>query len=148
MTGLIWKLQSLFIKQMYLVINTTDQLFFGLINEKGELTAQFSFPGRVKSDYFIKQLKDFLKKNEIETAKLNGLGVVNGPGSFTAVRTGVVFANSLAFALNIPIVSLRSDQFKDIDQLITKIYKKISQTDSSGRLINPIYDQAPGITRG
>ena len=34
---------------------------------------------------------------------IKSVGVINGPGSFTGVRTGVIIANTIAYALKIPI---------------------------------------------
>lgn len=39
----------------------------------------------------------------ISNIKLNDIIVVNGPGSFTGVRTGVTVAKTLSYLLNIPI---------------------------------------------
>lgn len=38
--------------------------------------------------------------------KIDSVGVINGPGTFTGVRTGVTIANTIAYALKIPIYSI------------------------------------------
>jgi len=45
------------------------------------------------------------------------IGVVAGPGAFSATRNGVALANALAFAWRIPIVSLSKDQFDSKDPI-------------------------------
>jgi len=45
------------------------------------------------------------------------IGVVAGPGGFSATRTGVALANALAYGLNIPIVALDQAQFDSDDPL-------------------------------
>lgn len=39
----------------------------------------------------------------ISNIKLNNIIVINGPGSFTGVRTGVTVAKTLSYLLNVPI---------------------------------------------
>jgi hypothetical protein len=45
------------------------------------------------------------------------IGVVVGPGAFSATRTGVALANALAYGLNIPVVALNQAQFDSSDPL-------------------------------
>jgi len=45
------------------------------------------------------------------------IGVVSGPGAFSATRTGVALANALAYAWNIKIVALNQAQFDSNDPL-------------------------------
>jgi tRNA threonylcarbamoyladenosine biosynthesis protein TsaB len=46
----------------------------------------------------------------IEPDALAGIGVVNGPGSFTALRVGVSFAQGLGTGLGIPVVPVGSHE--------------------------------------
>ncbi len=43
--------------------------------------------------------------------KINALGVVAGPGAFSATRTGVALINALAYGLGVPVVALTREQF-------------------------------------
>ncbi len=49
-----------------------------------------------------------LKENNIKINDIKELMVVNGPGSFTAVRIGVSIAKTLAYILDIPIKVISS----------------------------------------
>ena len=53
-------------------------------------------------------INNILKESNITTKDLNEIIVVNGPGSFTGVRIGVVIAKTLAYTLNIPIKTITS----------------------------------------
>jgi len=55
--------------------------------------------------YITKVMFDLIK---FERKNLTHIVVVNGPGSFTGTRIGVVDAKILAFALNIPLVAVNS----------------------------------------
>jgi tRNA threonylcarbamoyladenosine biosynthesis protein TsaB len=61
-------------------------------------------------------LKDTLKSWH----ELNGLVVYKGPGSFTGLRIGIAFANTLAYSLDIPIIGSTSEQWAEqgIKQLL------------------------------
>lgn len=71
--------------------------------------------------------------------------MVAGPGSFSAIRTGVLYANLLARLLGKPLVGVRIDQ----DQ--TKTLAGICQVLKEKRVpeeayVAPIYDAEPNIT--
>jgi len=53
----------------------------------------------------------------INGRKPRTIGVVVGPGAFSATRTGVALANALAYGLNIPVVALNQAQFDSSDPL-------------------------------
>ncbi len=76
---------------------------------------------------------------------LKGIVVVSGPGPFTALRIGVATANTLAWALNIPIVGYALDEFKDIQELAKIAENKIKKA-KRGVIIEPFYGKEPNIT--
>lgn len=51
---------------------------------------------------------DILEKNSLKVKDINKICVCIGPGSFTGTRIGVTIAKTLAYTLNIPIVTLTS----------------------------------------
>ena len=51
---------------------------------------------------------DLLNVNNLKVSNINKIAVCKGPGSFTGTRIGVTIAKTLAYANNIPIVSLTS----------------------------------------
>jgi Inactive homolog of metal-dependent proteases, putative molecular chaperone len=53
----------------------------------------------------------------LDGRKPKTIGVVAGPGAFSATRTGVALANALAYGWNIPIVALSQAQFDSPDPL-------------------------------
>ena len=58
------------------------------------------------SKYTVSLLKDLLNDNNILVDDLKQIIVINGPGSFTGVRIGIVIAKILGFTKNIPIKTL------------------------------------------
>jgi len=49
--------------------------------------------------------------------KPKSVGVVTGPGAFSATRTGVALVNALAYGFNIPITPLTRDEFDSVAPL-------------------------------
>lgn len=70
-------------------------------------------------------------------SQCTGIIVATGPGSFSGVRTGVAIANALAFALGIPVVSIRSGL--DQPALIAKAVNQLNR--AAHHLVRPKYDQ-------
>lgn len=91
------------------------------------------FFGRTEQLY--PSFERFLRKQKIPLKKLRGLGVVVGPGTFTAVRMAVIFANTLNYTLKIPLYAFKVGNSKDFSS--QKIQKQLT----------PLYLSAPNITR-
>ena len=62
------------------------------------------------SEYFVNSLKELLERNSLTIHDLSGIIVVNGPGSFTGVRIGVVVEKMISYCKNIPIKVISSLQ--------------------------------------
>lgn len=71
---------------------------------------------------------------------LTGIGVFQGPGSFTGLRIGLTVLNTLADSLEIPIVgSTNEDWQHDILQRL--------QAGENDKLVLPHYGNAANITK-
>ncbi len=80
---------------------------------------------------------------DLEKMKLNGVCIVAGPGSFSAVRGGVLDANLIARLKGIPLVPVEVSAWHDLEGLAARIQAgEISTAD----YVAPIYDQEPNIT--
>jgi hypothetical protein len=89
----------------------------------------------------VTMLASFIKAESIPS--LDGIVVISGPGSFSAVRSGVLVANLLARMYHVPLYGVRVEDVRELeglrDSLIANRLKPVSY-------VAPIYDQEPNIT--
>ena len=71
-----------------------------------ELLGQTELAGRTYSAMLVSAIAELLSSAGLELGDLDGIVVVNGPGSFTGVRVGVSAAKGLAQGAEIPVVAL------------------------------------------
>ena len=71
-----------------------------------EIFGQTELAGRTYSATLISAVAGLLISAGLELGNLDGIVVVNGPGSFTGVRVGVSAAKGLAQGAQIPVVAL------------------------------------------
>ena len=86
-------------------------------------------------DKVSKLLKDFNKSWH----ELTGLVVYKGPGSFTGLRIGIAFANTLVYSLNIPIIGSQTEDWIDLG------IKKLLDNKNE-KIITPEYGAEAHIT--
>lgn len=97
-------------KKYLLAFETTaDHLGIALVDARGrEIFSYSEMAFRHLSDLLHPKIDEAMKKSGISYAELMAVACVRGPGSFTSVRVGISAAKGLAFALDIPVVSLTS----------------------------------------
>jgi tRNA threonylcarbamoyl adenosine modification protein YeaZ len=82
-------------------------------------------------------LVKLLGSNNIQPKDINKIAVCIGPGSFTGTRIGVTIAKTMAYSLNIPIVSLTSIDLVGLN-LDSKSY--VSVLENNGAFV-ALYDK-------
>lgn len=130
--------------KILLVINTTvqDKIFVALARGDKFFKKNIS---TAKSDKLLSLIDKILKTGKVGSGELGGIIVAVGPGSFTAVRQGVVLANALGFFMKIPVVGVAGDKFFKDDDLLKIGYEKIKKV-KVGELALPFYGREPNIT--
>lgn len=85
-----------------------------------ETSTRFTSLALLEGDHLLEQLQlgtptsrelapilsETLKKQDIQPAELDLIGVSQGPGSFTGLRIGVVTAKTLSYATKTPVVAV------------------------------------------
>lgn len=94
-----------------------------------------------RSNAMLPKIAEIFSVEDLQ--QLTGVCVVQGPGSFTAVRTGVLIANLLARMFHKPLVGISADETQDLNSLAASL--------EAGNLcsvdyIAPQYSAEPNIT--
>lgn len=132
---------------MILIINTCPQEYFEVIfsEKRGEFKTKKIIGKHRQAEKIVPVIAKIIDKTKNGSKGLRGLGVVVGPGGFTAVRIGVAVANALAYSLKLPLVAVRANDFISNEELVGFVYNKLPKT-VKGKLVLPIYDREPNIT--
>lgn len=89
---------------MILHINTKDQKMIKVsLKKDGKVVKSLSKENEYGSQVLLPLIDKLLRTTNNELRTIKGIEVETGPGSFTGIRVGVAVANSLGFALNIPV---------------------------------------------
>jgi tRNA threonylcarbamoyladenosine biosynthesis protein TsaB len=91
---------------MILEINTSkyNEIELSLIDGK-KIINERQIVERAQSEKLLPMIDSLLKKSDFKLSDVSKICVVNKGASFTSLRIGVVTANTLAYALKIPIIS-------------------------------------------
>ncbi|MBQ3021038.1 MAG: tRNA (adenosine(37)-N6)-threonylcarbamoyltransferase complex dimerization subunit type 1 TsaB [Bacilli bacterium] len=118
-----------------LFISTFDKLITIGLLKNGELIEELTQESNQNHSCFVMPMIDkIIKNNNILPSYLNEIIVVNGPGSFTGVRIGVIIAKTLAYTLNISIKTITSLEIFAVSNNSTK-NKLVSISDLKGKYI-------------
>jgi len=84
--------------KLYIDTSDSEKIIIALDGEKFETEAR-----REKSQKLLPFINDLLKKKKKKMTDLTEIEVNTGPGSFTGLRVGVSVANTIGWALGIPV---------------------------------------------
>lgn len=87
----------------------------------------------------LSYLKKNLKDNNKTWADITGIGVFEGPGSFTGLRIGITVMNTIADANQIPIVGGRGENWQN--QILDKL-----NIGKNEKIVLPFYGSEAHIT--
>ncbi len=93
----------------YLFIDSaTTNLVVAIIND-GKIAYMYdNNDGHDTSSKMMPVLAEAFDSAGLKPQDIDKIFVVNGPGSFTGIRVGLTVAKTMAYTLNIPIVSVSS----------------------------------------
>lgn len=89
-----------------LVIDTCGEVGSVALGEGETVVASEMLPARGSSSALLPAIARLLEAQGWTLGELDGVGVVNGPGSFTGVRVGLAAAKGLCEAVGIPLVGV------------------------------------------
>lgn len=138
---------------MILIINAAqlNRTTIGLA--KNHFFAKKIFRSQYKeAEKLLPEVEKLLDRNGIKIRDLKGIIAVVGSAKsdgfkvsgFTALRIGVAAANSLGFALNIPVVGVKLEEFKDFEDLV-KLGRSRLKENKKRNILEPAYNRNPNI---
>jgi tRNA threonylcarbamoyl adenosine modification protein YeaZ len=116
-----------------LYINTAsfDEIIIAIFASDKKIIQKKFKAAKSQAEKLLPAIDKLLKLKKINLSQLQKIVVVNSGGSFTSLRIGVVTANTLGYALNIPVES----------EAEIKTVKKFSNYS----IVEPIYNAEPNI---
>jgi len=112
----------------------------GLFDNETELAYEKWEAHRELSQTIHKKIEALLKSQKKKWKDLEGIICYKGPGSFTGLRIGLTVGNSLAYSLDLPIVSDTGDDW------ISKATKRL-QNNENEKIAMPEYGAEANITK-
>lgn len=107
----------------------------------GETRHEFSWQAdRTLARHLLGFLEEKLRETGGDFDQLTGIGVMRGPGSFTGLRIGMAVLNTLADALQIPIVGTEGDEWQ------AEALRRL-EAGESDRVVLPHYGSEAHITK-
>lgn len=134
---------------MILLINTAieNKITIALASDDGDLILiKNLFCHFEQAEKLLPAIDKIIKNSKADLNDLKGLVVVSGPGGFTALRIGVITANTLAFALKIPLAGVKLSEFSSLIELAKIGLKRLKKAKTQS-IVRPYYGRQPHITK-
>ncbi len=124
----------------WLLIDTSDRMRtrLAIIPTLGEIRER-TVEGARRN--VVTLLSAFLKHKHVRS--MSGICVVRGPGSFSAIRSGVLVANILSRVYHMPLYGVSAEQGQNLDVLRDQLLKGSVPVST---YVAPVYDAEPNIT--
>lgn len=125
---------------MYLLINTASPICEITFFDDGKIIKSDKWEaGRNLARDLISYLEAMLLELNKTFSSIDGIGIFEGPGSFTGLRIGMTVMNTIADSENIQIVGTRGDDWSE--QAILKLKNGENQ-----KIVLPFYGSEANIT--
>lgn len=88
-------------------------------------------------------LRSLFSRERARLEACEGICVVAGPGSFSSIRIGVLYANLLSRLLRLQLVGVSVEEAADRNALVERLK---THAPSPSVYVAPVYDMEPNIT--
>jgi tRNA A37 threonylcarbamoyladenosine modification protein TsaB len=125
----------------WLLIDSSDRASFrvAMIPQTGEILERASQGIRAS---VLAELHELIHPSDISS--LSGIAVVYGPGSFSAIRSGVLIANLLSRLYHLPLYGFTKEEASNMIDIRRQL---VSGTKETSSYVSPLYDAEPNITQ-
>jgi len=94
---------------MIFYVDTSTSFLYTALYDENQIIDSLSLNlERDLSSKALALINEMFKNNNLAFKDIKKIIVVNGPGSFTGIRVGVTIAKTIAWSLNIPIITISS----------------------------------------
>jgi tRNA threonylcarbamoyladenosine biosynthesis protein TsaB len=124
---------------MILLLNSSTNICdISLVTSDSQFNEKWQSDRQLAKD-LLKHIKNILNDNGFNWGDVTGIGIFEGPGSFTGLRIGITVANTLSDGLNIPIVGASGSDWADkaVDRL---------KNNENDKIVLPNYGSDAKIT--
>ena len=123
---------------MYLLIDLSQKntIHLALFDEKNRFDK--SFEGQNRELLFC--IDQFLTEKKLSKKDVSGVAVVVGEGGFTSTRLAVTVANTFAYVLQTPVLTVGLNEVNDFSALIKRF-----DGQPSGQYVSATYSGEPNI---
>ena len=97
------------------------------------------------SEELLGRIDQLSQASGVKLADLSAIGIVNGPGPFTALRIGAAVANALGYAHKLPLVPVESDTVPSLLAFAHYVADRVEKKETVGAIL-PNYGREPTIT--
>lgn len=127
---------------MYLLINTNNNQI--ALCSDAQHDGSPAWKDIEKEASFVFQVKALLEAENLESSDIKGAVIIQGRGSYSDTRTGIVFANIFKLLKNIPIVALQEDRISQtmpLNQVLAQLL------EGEKGYVKAEYASEPNITK-
>lgn len=130
----------------FLLINTATEPSVVAIATAEKVLAESQVADRKQlSEKLLERIDALAHSAKIPLDSLSAIGIVRGPGPFTALRIGVAVTNALAYAHKLPIVPLDADDVPSVQAFASLVAKRVEKRQTESAVL-PHYGRDPSIT--
>ncbi len=101
--------------ELAILAQNIDSLSLALVVQ-GNILHQRMVSG--SPEQYLKLIDETLHEWGTVLSELSGVFIVTGPGSFTSSRVSTTIANTLAFALSIPVTAVENPDHLSLEELL------------------------------
>lgn len=124
-----------------------EKTFFLLVQgEKVIARVKPKFPHGRTAD-LLKHIHTMLEKKNVKLKDVRGIVVLSGPGHFSFLRSGLVIANTFAWAQGVPVIGVYGGEDMIEEKFVEEGLKKIAKAGNKFVPVIPMYGKEPNITQ-
>ncbi|MSU76114.1 tRNA (adenosine(37)-N6)-threonylcarbamoyltransferase complex dimerization subunit type 1 TsaB [Patescibacteria group bacterium] len=130
----------------FLLINTAKEPATVAIATADKILADSQVTDRKQlSEKLLERIDELSRGSKTPLESLAAIGIVRGPGPFTALRIGVAVTNALAYAHKLPIVALDADEVPSDSAFAKTVAARVDDRQTESAVL-PHYGRDPSIT--